>query len=62
MRTDRGILFGKKAKYTYWGCMGCSRGMYSAGGYDFFVYGIKGIFNIIINKRWGDMAIGPRRF
>ena len=52
MRIYRGILFGKKAKYTYWGRKGCSHGMYSRGGFDFYVYGIKGLFNIIIDKRW----------
>ncbi len=62
MRIDRGILFGKKAKYTYWGRKGCSHGMYSRGGFDFYVYGIKGLFNIIIDKRWGDMATVKRRF
>ena len=62
MRIDRGILFGKKAKYTYFGRRGCSHGRYSGGGYDFYVYGIKGLFNIIIDKRWGDMAVGERRF
>lgn len=62
MRTDRGIVFGINAKYTYQGRRGCSYGMYSRGGYDFLVYGIKGIFNIIIDKRCGDMVIGERRF
>lgn len=62
MRIDRGVLFGKKAKYTNWGLKGCSHGMYSSGGYDFYVYGIKGLFNIIIDKRWGDYAVGKRRF
>ena len=54
MKTYRKILFGKKAKYTYFGLRSCSHGMYSRGGYDFYVYGIKGIVNIIIDKRWGD--------
>lgn len=62
MRIDRGILLGKKAKYTNWGLKGCSHGMYSSGGFDFYVYGIKGLFNIIIDKRWGDYAVGKRRF
>ena len=62
MRIDRGILFGKKAKYTYFGLKGCSHGMNSRGGYNFYVYGIKGLFNIIIDKRWGNMATGQRRF
>ena len=62
MRIDRGILLGKKAKYTYWGRRGSSHGMYSRGGFDFYVYGIRGLFNIIIDKRWGDMTAGKRRF
>lgn len=61
MRVDRGIVFGKNAKWNNFGLYGCSHGMYS-GGYSFFVYGIKGLFNIIIDKRWGDMAVGERRF
>ena len=62
MRIDRGILFGGKAKYTYWGLKGCSHGMYSRGGYNFYVYGIKGLFNVIIDERCGYMATGKRRF
>jgi len=61
-KVDRGIVFGNKAKYNGFGKIGCSHGMYSGGGYDFYVYGIKGIFNIIIDKRWGDMATSERRF
>jgi hypothetical protein len=62
MKIDRGIVFGKKAKYTYWGRRGCSVGMYSTGGYYFYVYGIKGLFNFIVDKRWGDMITPERRF
>ena len=60
-RADKGIVFGKKAKHTNFGLLGRSHGMYY-GGYNFYVYGIKGVFNIIIDVRWGDMAIGKRRF
>ena len=62
MRIYIGIVFGRKAKYNGFGLRGCSHGMYSSGGYNFYVYGIKGIFNFIIYKRWGDMAVGDRRF
>jgi hypothetical protein len=62
MKIDRGIVFGKKAKYTCWGRKGASVGMYSRGGYYFYVYGIKGFFNFIIDKRWGDMVTNDRRF
>jgi len=61
--TDWGIVFGVRAKWTNWGFKGCSHGMYADGGYDYYVYGIKGIFNIVIDKRWGDYAVvGGRRF
>lgn len=62
MKIDRGIVYGKKAKWTNWVLKWCSHGMYSGGGYDFYVYGIAGLFNIIIDKRWGDMESGKRRF
>lgn len=61
MRIDRAIVFGKRARYTYWGLRGCYHGNVM-GGYDYYVYGIKGVFNIIIDKRWGDMANIPPRF
>ena len=54
MKVERSIVFGENAKYTYWGRKGCSHGMYSGGGYDYYVYGIKGIFNLIVDKRWGN--------
>jgi len=50
------LFTGKDAKYTHWGSWGCSHGMYSRGGYDRYVYGIKGIFTLIIIKCWGDMS------
>ena len=61
MKVDRALHFGKKAKYTNWGLKGCSHGMYSGGGYDFYVYGLKGVFNYLVDKRWGDMATVKRR-
>lgn len=61
-KIDRGFVFGKKAKYTNWGRKGCSHGMYSSGGYNFYVYGIKGLFNFIVDVRWGDMITDRRRF
>lgn len=62
MKIEMGFRFGRKAKWTYWGCKGCSHGMYSRGGFDFYVYGIKGIVNFIIDKRWGDMMTDRKRF
>lgn len=62
MRIDRRILLGKKAKYTYWGLMSCAHGMYANGGFNLYIYGIKGIFNIIIHERCVDMACGERNF
>jgi hypothetical protein len=52
-KTTRKLAFGKKAKRTGWGLWNCSHGMYT-GGYDYYVYGIEGIFNLTIYKRWGD--------
>jgi hypothetical protein len=53
-KTETSLVFGGDAKYTNWGLKGCSHGMYSGGGYDYYVYGIQGIFNFIIDKRWGN--------
>jgi len=47
------IYFGKKAKYNCWGLRGCSHGLRS-GGFNFYVYGIKGIFNFTEYEAWGD--------
>ena len=49
----RSIFFGKKAKYSGFGLKGCSHGMYARGGYNFWVYGIKGIAAIEIKESWG---------
>lgn len=46
------ILFGKKAKYTHFGIKGYSR--YGGCGFEYYVYGIEKLFNIIIDKRWGE--------
>lgn len=62
MKIEYGFRFGSKAKWTNWGLMGCSHGVYSRGGYDFYVYGIKGLVNFIIDKRWGDMITDEKRF
>ena len=48
------LKFGLNAKYSGFGKVGCSHGMYSRGGYDFWVYGIKGIIALEINHAWGD--------
>lgn len=53
MKTYRGLFLGKKSKYTHWGKRGCSHGMYSSGGFDYYIYGIKGLFNYVVDKRWG---------
>jgi hypothetical protein len=50
------IFFGHKAK-SGWGLKGCSCGMYSTGGFDFYRYGIKYLFAFEIMKRWGDFRI-----
>lgn len=47
------LLFGSKAKYTYWGLRGCSHGMYSSEGYNYWVYGIKGLIAFEIYEGWG---------
>lgn len=57
IKTTRKMSFGSKAKYTNWGSRGCSRGMYSTGGFDYYVYGIKGLFAFEIMKRWGDLIV-----
>lgn len=46
------LKFGKKAEDTYWGLRGCSHGMYNTYSFDFYVYGIKNIFNLTIKKEW----------
>ena len=56
-KTKRRLLFGSAAKYTRFGLKGCSRGMYSTGGFDYYVYGIAGIIAFEIDKRWGDFII-----
>ncbi len=46
-RTYRTIFFGKDATQTYWGHRGgCSGGMWT----EFKVYGIKNIFNILVER------------
>lgn len=53
MRTHRALFFGNKAKYNHWGKRGCSHGMYSRGGHDYYIYGIRGLFNYVVDKQWG---------
>lgn len=55
MKTKVELSFGKNAKFTGFGLKGCSHGMYS-GGYNFYVYGIKWLFNLTVDRRWGDWA------
>lgn len=47
------LLFGSKAKYSGFGLKGCSHGMYSPGGYNFWVYGVKGMIAFEIYEGWG---------
>jgi len=52
----RSLKFGKNAKFNNWGLKGCSHGLRS-GGYDYYVYGIKGLFNYVVDDCWGDFII-----
>ena len=47
------LLLGSKAKYTCFGLKGCSHGMYSYGGFNYWVYGIKGLISFEIYEGWG---------
>lgn len=47
------LVFGSNSKYTYFGLRGHAKGMYS-GGFDWYVYGIKGVIGLTIYKAWGD--------
>lgn len=49
------IKTGSKAKFTKWGLLGCSHGMYSDFGYNFWVYGIKGLISLEITEYWGKI-------
>ena len=49
------ITYGKKAKHTYFGLQSCYHGIYTSGGYNYYVYGIKNIINLTITETWGDM-------
>jgi hypothetical protein len=53
-QTKTKLLFGNKSKYTYFGKKGCAKGMYS-GGFNWYVYGIKGLIAITRYEAWGDM-------
>jgi hypothetical protein len=55
MRIERKILFGKKAKHNHWGIRKSIQGGYPMGGYELYIYGIEGLFNIIIRESWGNM-------
>jgi len=54
MSKELKLLIGKKSTMSGFGLVSCSHGMYSSGGYDRFVYGIKGIVSIKYEVRWGD--------
>lgn len=47
------IKFGKKAKYSGFGRIGCSHSMYQ-GGFDHYCYGIRGLIAFQYLKAWGD--------
>lgn len=47
------VVFGNKAKWTYWGLRGCSHGRLP-GGFNYWVYGIKGLIALEIKHTWGD--------
>lgn len=55
MASKTKIVFGKNSKFTYFGKRGSSRGMYS-GGFNYWVYGIKGLIALTRYVAWGDMA------
>ena len=50
------LFFGSKARFTNWGLKGCSHGMYSIGGYDYYVYGIAGLMALEIYSGWGGYS------
>lgn len=53
VRKKTKLLFGSNSKKTYFGKCGGSKGMYT-GGFDYHVYGIKGIIALTIYKAWGS--------
>lgn len=53
-KTSRKIVLGNKAKYSGFGLKGCSHGMYSSGGFNFYVFGIGGLIAYEVMERWGD--------
>lgn len=46
------LLFGSNAHLGGWGRRGSASGMYS-GGFNYYVYGIKGLFALTIYFAWG---------
>lgn len=54
-KIKRKLLIGSEANYTFFGLIGSSHGV-SYGGYNNYIYGIKGFFNIQIYKGWGECA------
>jgi len=53
MTTIRRLVFGKDAKKTHFGRRSCSHGMYT-GGFNYYVYGIAGLFAYEVKESWGD--------
>ena len=54
-KTQRKIFIGKNAKHTHWGLMGCSHGS-NWGGYNNYLYGIKGLFVLQVYVGWGECS------
>ncbi len=52
-KTLRKLLIGRKSQHTNWGIKGCSHSIHN-GGYNNYIYGIKGIIAIQIYHGWGD--------
>lgn len=47
-------LIGSKMPFTHWGRAGCSRGMYSRSQYEYYYYGIRGVFGLYVRDACGD--------
>lgn len=48
----RRLLWGKNSKYTWWGKIGY-HSMYK-GGYENYIYGIKGVIAFQVYHGWGN--------
>ena len=52
-QTQIKLIFGRNAQHTYFGLKGGSHGMFKNDGFDYYVYGIRGIIAFEITKSWG---------